>query len=315
MNEPLQHHILLINKNAARPPDAAWINAYRRAAKEAKVEITILESNKPELFRQDVSALLRQRNAVLISVGGDGTLHHLVNVIFNQKEVACDALRVSCIPAGSGNDWVKTHGIPRSPGEAFRVIQHGRDIAHDVGRVQLSNAQGNPETFYFINALGSFVDGWVVYNLQRKLVWLPHSMIYWWGLIRSLPTFRYSNCRIEADHMPVSEGRHILVNAGICKFAGGGMQITPHARPDDGNLAITLAGKLSLPSIIRAVPRILKGNIHQHPGVKTLHAGQLNIMPLDDHPVHVEADGEYMGTAPATITIMPGALRARVAGV
>ena len=47
----------------------------------------------------------------IISVGGDGTLHHVVNGIMTQKLVETNTIQLAVIPIGTGNDWVKTYNI------------------------------------------------------------------------------------------------------------------------------------------------------------------------------------------------------------
>ena len=43
----------------------------------------------------------------IISVGGDGTLHHIVNGIMSQNFIETTTIQVAVIPIGTGNDWVK----------------------------------------------------------------------------------------------------------------------------------------------------------------------------------------------------------------
>ena len=58
----------------------------------------------------------------IISVGGDGTLHHVVNGIMMQRYVKTSDITISVIPLGTGNDWVKTYNIPTSIKEAIEII-------------------------------------------------------------------------------------------------------------------------------------------------------------------------------------------------
>lgn len=310
-DKPVLSHILLVNTNSASTPQKAWLDEYLKAANAADVSVTVHELKDLKGLEDTTHQYLNSKDTLLVAVGGDGTLHQLVNVLMRQQVADISTLQIACIPAGSGNDWVKTHGIPRKPVEAFYALQRAKVLRHDVGKAEVAQRDGNRTTHYFINSLGSFIDGWVGYNLQRKIFWLPHALIYWWGLIRSLPTFRYSQCTLLADKKPISNGYHILANTGICRFTGGGMQLTPHALPNDGKLAITVAGKLNVFEIIKAVPLILKGSIAKHPKVITSHAFTLDILPDDASEVHLEADGEYLGIAPARITILPTALRVR----
>ena len=61
----------------------------------------------------------------IICIGGDGTLHNIVNGIMNQKILPTHKITVGMIPIGTGNDWVKTHNISKNVVKAIRTIEKG----------------------------------------------------------------------------------------------------------------------------------------------------------------------------------------------
>ena len=72
----------------------------------------------------------------IISVGGDGTLHEIVNGLFYQQEVSVSDVTLAVLPAGSANDWTRMYRIPRDYDKAIDTIIDGRTVLQDVGRVE-----------------------------------------------------------------------------------------------------------------------------------------------------------------------------------
>jgi len=62
----------------------------------------------------------------IISVGGDGTLHHVVNGIMKQKLVETNSIQLAVIPIGTGNDWVKTYNIGTKIEKSIAIISKDR---------------------------------------------------------------------------------------------------------------------------------------------------------------------------------------------
>ena len=73
-----------------------------------------------------VSEALKIGHRKIICVGGDGTLHHIINGIMTQKYAAISEIIVAVIPIGTGNDWVKTYKIPKNIKEAVAIISKGK---------------------------------------------------------------------------------------------------------------------------------------------------------------------------------------------
>ena len=69
----------------------------------------------------------------IIVVGGDGTIHEVVNGLFIQKTVPTTDVLLSVIAVGTGNDWIRMFGIPRKYSEAIRAIADGHSFLQDVG--------------------------------------------------------------------------------------------------------------------------------------------------------------------------------------
>ena len=92
-----------------------------------------------------------------ICIGGDGTLHHMVNGIMNQHDIASHKITIAVIPIGTGNDWVKNYKIPSDPKKAIQLIVKHKVVFQDIGRIAFKAPQ--KEIFFASIALGFCYNG------------------------------------------------------------------------------------------------------------------------------------------------------------
>jgi YegS/Rv2252/BmrU family lipid kinase len=191
-----------------------------------------------------------------IVIGGDGTLHEITNGIMHQKFVRPDEILLAMISVGTGNDWIKTHRISPDYKEAIKQIKTGKTIKQYVGKIVFKNGNPVPEIRYFINSVGIGFDARVVkYILPRKLKGRSNKSDYIKGLIRSIFTNKNIQSLLQIDNKKI-ETKIYNLTVGLCKFKGGGFKLLPNAIPDDGELDITLASKISKRKLIASLPKI-----------------------------------------------------------
>ena len=99
----------------------------------------------------------------IISIGGDGTLHHVVNGIMTQRYVKTSNITIAVIPLGTGNDWIKTYNIPNSIKKSIEIIHKKKRILQDIGVLETENKRIS----YFIYVAGFGYDGYIVNKLIR----------------------------------------------------------------------------------------------------------------------------------------------------
>jgi diacylglycerol kinase (ATP) len=127
------------------------------------------------------------------------------------------------------------------------------------------------------------------------------------GFFRALASFRAPEFSVKWDSGEKA-GRMFQVCAGNTEFAAGGvMRISPGARPDDGLLNISLVGALGRLQIVRRFPSILSGRYVEDERVDYFTSKRLEIDAVP--PAELQADGDIIGTTPATVELLPGALR------
>jgi len=241
-----------------------------------------------------------------ISVGGDGTLNELVNALFGQKNIPTEEFTVAVIPMGTGNDWVKTMGIRTELEKSFEIFKNKYTIVQDIGRIQCRKGKEIVER-YFVNAAGIGIEGHIANNINQKEDnnFLSSFAKYMLSLVQSLFVYRAKNALIELRDRTVSS-RLLTLSIGICRFKGGGMQITPEANPTDGKFDITLINKLSIWTVIREIKNLYSGTFLK---AKEVSQYLTNYIKLSEPTIPIEADGESVGETPAEIQILPASLK------
>ena len=128
------------------------------------------------------------------------------------------------------------------------------------------------------------------------------------GFWLTLPGFRPATVRLDADGQAFAWRAYNVVVAN-CRFYGGGMQISPKSAPDDGLLdVLVMTGPKS--DAFTTLPKVYRGTHLPHRNIAELRAGQ--VLLDADRPFLIEADGELLGTTPATFGVIPAAIRLKV---
>lgn len=243
----------------------------------------------------------------LVVVGGDGSVHEVVNGLLQSGLPADQLPALSLLPAGSGNDWARTWKIPGGVHRWFLEVADWTVHRHDGGRITCIR-NGVDHSRYFMNVAGLAYDAWLVKKIEEHPASKGHALIYLWSILRWLLTYRPQQARVQAVNR-VWSGRFYTINAGICRYNGGGMRVVPHADPVAGQLALTVAGNLPLWRILLNIWRFYNGSIGRVRDVETTFTREILVENRDDQPLYIEADGEWLGECPCRVTILPRAFR------
>ena len=239
----------------------------------------------------------------IISVGGDGTLHHIVNGIMSQKFVETNTIQLAVIPIGTGNDWVKTYNIPAKIEKSILIIKKEKSILQDIGKLTTEN---NTIT-YFNNVAGIGYDGYVVNKLKKLKKF--GGIAYLLSGISGLLFYKKSYFKIEFNKQVLQE-KCLMTIFGLCKFSGGGMQFTKDVNPTDGLFDITIAKNLTLLDLILNLPKLYNGNIVHHKKVSTYKTTAIKITPVSSsEKPFIQADGELINSGSVSVSIIKNAIQ------
>ena len=243
----------------------------------------------------------------LVAVGGDGTAHEVVNGIMRQTTCPTEEVTFTLLPVGTGNDWIKTYRIPKDSRKWVAYFQKSASTMQDIGWLTY-HENGQEKKRFFINVAGMSYDAYVARRSEAYKTQVSSTLFYLFLIFRCLFEFRVPRIRVKFDKR-VIEKRLYTINIGICRYSGGGLQLVPHAIPDDGKLALTLAGHISKLGVLLVTPLFYLGKIGWHPKVSLFQAEEILVESADNQPVLVEADGEFLGEGPVRVGILKHQLK------
>lgn len=239
----------------------------------------------------------------VVALGGDGTVHEVVNgLLGSDREVPVPVLGV--VPAGSGCDYARTFSLPSDlDAAAARLASTTPPRVVDVGEV-CCQGEGTVRRRLFVNVAEVGIGAEVAYRASK----LPRSYgpaRYVAGFALTLPRHRAGEAKVVGggDHY---EGRLTNLVVAIGQYFGAGMRIAPSADPGDGvfDVQVQFGSKLDY---ALAIPKVFRGTHVPHPRVLEWRSDSIEV--TGEVPARLEADGEVLGTTPATFSILPGALR------
>lgn len=234
-----------------------------------------------------------QGASAVVAVGGDGTLHEVVNGLIGLDRPPA----VGVIPCGTGNDFARSAGLPRTPLRALEVCKAGYTRRIDVGR-----ANGRA----FINVAGFGFDAAVAKEAAARTGGGPTGAIpYLLAVFRLVGTYRPTEVTITVDgrafRTPVLFGA-----VGNGSTYGGGMKICPQAAVDDGFFELCLAHDLRPGETLANLARVFFGTHIAHPKCTYRRAQRVDVEGPPEVPLH--ADGQILGHLPARFELLPRAI-------
>lgn len=242
----------------------------------------------------------------IVAVGGDGTLNEVVNAFMTFDPSIREDLTLGVIPNGTGCDFVKSASIPMNATAAIRLLREAPIRRIDVGKAVFSDQYHQRVTRYFLN-IASFGLGGEVAQMASRMPWKRSPLISFM-LATLISVLRYGKKRIRIKTGGRIDSDWLVWNVAVSNgcFHGGGMNIAPDARFNDGLLHVTVIGELSLAGIFLNFSKLYDGRIYQVDKVFSLTATHLEA--ASDEQVLIEIDGEQPGTLPIEIDVIPGAI-------
>jgi YegS/Rv2252/BmrU family lipid kinase len=258
---------------------------------------TVLSESPGQL----ADAAREARDALLVVVGGDGTMNEVVN------GVAGTGAEIAVLPNGTGQDFGRTHGIPTGFDEAVRVALGGVSRTIDVGRVDFSSG-GEGRFFANVGSVG--MSGAVARRANSMTKALGGKATFYYALTREFLVWQNTEVTVR---LPDGEERSAPMHDVIVangRWHGGGMKLAPDAGWDDGLFDVVMIGDVSKLDFVTTSPKLYSGRYLEHAKVELVRAATVEVTA--ERPLPIEVDGEPIGTTPARFEVVPHALRVRV---
>lgn len=296
---------LIANPAAGGGRTARLLGALRDRLPGSLGEATTLAcTTRPGEGRDLARQALARGARHLVVVGGDGTIHEVVNGIHDAGAGLAEEVVLSIISTGTGCGLALSLGIPADLDAQLAIAggAHARRI--DLGRVTL---EGPGPSAWFVNECQVGLGAEVVRRTSGSRKARGGSLAYFLTTAQLL--LRYPTCRVE---VLLGDGtRHAMPVTGIAigngAMTAGGMRLTPRAAMDDGLLDLLV---IRSPTILRRVidlARVPSGRHVTSPGCDYLQAPCAALSSSAEIPV--SADGELIGSLPARFECRPRTLR------
>lgn len=297
--------LVIANPSAGRADGGVLdrlVVALRAQGVQPDLLLTAAPGHATELARRAVES----GRGYVIAVGGDGTVHEIVNGLVDAVtgEPRGQDPVLAVVAGGSGCDLVRTFGLDRSPEVLARHLATEDTTRLDLGRVRFRDRHGVEQVRLFAN-VAEVGYGGAVAQLANRLPRRVGALRYPAAIVGSVPRFRRVPTSVEVDGGTVEEAVcNVVVANG--QFYGGGLKVAPRALPGDGVLDVQSWGGHPV-DVIRAQPQLRTGAHLARADVRQWSSRRVTV--TTERPVHVEADGEYLGTTPARFDVLPQVLR------
>lgn len=232
---------------------------------------------------------------LLVAAGGDGTVRTVARLAERS------GLPLGLLPLGTANDFARTIGLPANLERAAGIIVDGRTARVDVGVV-------NDHLFLNVASIG--LSESVARHLtgERKRRWgvLSYALAFR-DAVRASRTFSVEiTCDGRSETLKV-----IQVGVANGRFHGGGMEVSPDARIDDGRLRAYAIESQPVGKLMVMAASIKVRAHGLWDGIRWFEGRHIELRTT--RPKRVNADGELVTKTPATIEIRPKAITVFVA--
>lgn len=227
----------------------------------------------------------------VLAIGGDGTAVEVARGLIGTPAA------LGVIPAGTGNDFIKTLGLPKDPLAALDFV-----LAHPARDTDVGDVNGRP----FLNEIGTGFDVTVLDFAQKAKRFCRGLLPYLYGVIRTLFHFRgiQLSYAMDGGEMVTKDVFVIAVaNGGVI---GGGIPIAPEAQADDGLLDVVVVNKIRSRNLPARLIGLMRGKILSFPETQFIRAKKVF---FSADKMRVNIDGEVTDEASVEARLLPKALR------
>lgn len=281
----------IVNPTAGTGYALQVMNRLEEILKQKGIEYRVVRTESPGHATKIAAELARAEEVyAVVAVGGDGTAGEVAAGL-------CGTVKpMGIIPAGTGNDFIKSVGIPNEPQKAFELLMSRQPADTDTGTV---NGR------FFLNVCGTGFDVTVLDYAESEKEKHRGLTPYFLGLLKAIFHYRSVQLKVSADRVK-EEGRFLVCSVANGRFIGGGIPICPVADPSDGWLDLVLISHRArwqipfyLPGLMMS--RDLKFRITKHQKAERII--------IEGEGLRFNIDGEICSMDKAEFIIRPASLR------
>lgn len=264
---------------------------FEKAGKHVEFHVTDHAGHAKEIA---AALTLNGAYADLVAMGGDGTLHEVLNGI---EDIANCTLGL--IPEGTGNDFAQAVQIPSDPVAAAENIIFRAPSPIDF--IELESGLRS------INAVGTGIDVEVLKRVYAKPG--KKRIRYFANFLKALHRYKYTSFGVSWDGGEQINLKGMLACLGNGTQFGGGIKMFPEAKPDDGYIDLVAVDYVSPLRTLTAFLKLMAGKAHKIKEVTYVKCKSVKFVPEDGVSPTVQAEGELYENMPLDAHIVAGQLK------
>ncbi|MDD5066655.1 MAG: diacylglycerol kinase family lipid kinase [bacterium] len=284
--------LVIANPVADRRKTERIIPFIREILIKKKIDFRLYITDRP-LHATDLAREGKKHYTDIVSVGGDGTLNEVLNGL---GPCSCT---LGVVSTGSGNDFAKNFRHGMGIEEQMTAALEGEVRKIDAG---LCNDR------YFINGVGIGFDGKVVEEMMKEGKVFKGHAGYLYVVLKCILSYREPVMTIRVNKEVIQEKVFLIDVANGTTF-GGGFKLTPDARVDDGELDVCWIKAMGILGRYINMPKVTRGEHVHLDVVRMMRIKAITIESNEDTVAHM--DGEFIGSGPFHIKVLPGFIRIR----
>lgn len=278
-------------------PYKSFFTTYAGHASQISREIVEYMNFEPIQLQDDQQALsmskLQQNDVLIIAIGGDGTVHEVIEGAAGYAHV-----QIGAIKAGSGNDFARGYAVftGAAPIEQFIKDKRMNTDKKDLGQIHINGEKQQS----FVNNAGIGFDAYITTTVNHSKLksWLNRmklgSLSYMLVTIWAIFTFKRFNASLECEGNKYEFQDVWFISICNQPYFGGGMKISPRSRSNDGKLEVVVVHQLSRLKLLLVFVTVFWGKHERFKEVTILPSNQFTIKL--DMPTSCHVDGEGLGT-------------------
>jgi YegS/Rv2252/BmrU family lipid kinase len=238
----------------------------------------------------------------IIGIGGDGTLNEVINGVMLSEKTKRQNVKVGLLPTGSGNDFAKSMNLDSKVSTLRELIERESAVPIDIGKIECKDNNGNDSVRYFNNIADVGLGGEVVVKVNKSSKLFSPTFRYLKSSVEAFFTYKKKRIKFTSPNF-TWEGAVLILCLANANYFGSGLGIAPHAKVDDGKMAVVIAGEISLYDYLRNLSRIRNKEVLNHPGIIYQEVESCTIEPIEDNLL-IETDGELAGNLPLKLSVL-----------
>lgn len=281
--------MIIVNPSSGKEEAPDYVSSTEELLRSQGYEVTVKETQKEGDATEYCVAACEAKADLVVSIGGDGTLHETINGLSGQSHQP----KLGVIPLGTVNDFARALQIPLTPEEAIHTLASSRVQRVDAGRL-------NGRLFVNVVAAGPLAESLSSVSSHDKSRF--GALAYFKEGIKELTGNTAHPLTIQHDGN-TWVGETPLFLAALTNSVGGFEKLAPDAAVDDGLLHCYIIKDLHFLNTLTVSLSLLLGTLKNHKDVDYFTAREVTVSSAD--VMRTNVDGEEGPALPIRLSVLP----------